>query len=194
MMREGAGPGIRALQRSPLPPLPPEAPATCAWLRWGGSTTRGWGCTPSRLIREARSPIGRTDTVTRMDRIEPAITEATPGDPRDTTSPWAFGADYRKVVLGNVLAADKRAFLRDLLECNTTGAQRIRAAVPRGWTVADKTGTGNYGTLNDIDIVWHTKSAPPLLNSLMSSKSTKDAAYDQALIADAAAYVVDTLG
>ncbi|MGW7551267.1 serine hydrolase [Streptomyces rimosus] len=75
-----------------------------------------------------------------MDRIELAITEAAPGYPRDTTSPWAFGADYRKVVLGNVLAADKRAFLRDLLERNTTGAQRIRTAVPRGWTVVDKAG------------------------------------------------------
>ncbi|WP_260476189.1 serine hydrolase [Streptomyces sp. WAC 06783] len=140
------------------------------------------------------SPVGRTDTVTRMDRIEPAITEATPGDPRDTTSTRAFGTDYRKVVLGNVLAADKRAFLRDLLERNTTGAQRIRAAVPRGWTVAIKTGTGDYGTLNDIAVVWPAKSAPPLLISIMSSKSTKDAAYDQALIADGAAYVMDTLG
>ncbi|MEU7259521.1 serine hydrolase [Streptomyces rimosus] len=111
------------------------------------------------------------DTITRMDRIEPAITEATPGDPRDTTSPRAFGMDYRKVVLGNVLAA-----------------------VPREWTVAIKTGTGDYGILNDIAVVWPAKSAPPLLISIMSSKSTKDAAYDQALIADGAAYVMDTLG
>ncbi|MGW7551268.1 hypothetical protein [Streptomyces rimosus] len=39
-----------------------------------------------------------------------------------------------------------------------------------------------------------TKFAPLRLISLMSSKPTKDATYDQALIADAAAYVVDTLG
>ncbi|MFH8752134.1 class A beta-lactamase [Streptomyces rimosus] len=159
------------------------------------------GTAGNLLLREIGGPGALTaftrslgDTVTRMDRIEPAITEATPGDPRDTTSPRAFGTDYRKVVLGNVLAADKRAFLRDLLERNTTGAERIRAAVPRGWTVADKTGTGDYGTLNDIAVVWPAKSSPPLLISIMSSKSTKDAAYDQALIADAAAYVVDTLG
>ncbi len=57
-------------------------------------------------------------------------------------------------MLGNVLTAVKRAFLRDLLERNTTGAQRIRATIPRGWAVADKADTGDYETLNDIAVVW----------------------------------------
>ncbi|MFB9907756.1 class A beta-lactamase [Allokutzneria oryzae] len=144
---------------------------------------------PDQVTAYARS-LG--DTVTRMDRIEPLITEATPGDPRDTTSPKAFGTDYQKLVLGDALPADKRAFLRDLLERNTTGAQRIRAGVPQGWTVADKTGTGDYGTLNDIAIVWPPDSAP-LVVAIMSSKSTKDAEYNQAVIAEAAAYAVATL-
>lgn len=146
---------------------------------------------PPQLTEYARS-LG--DTVTRMDRIEPAITEATPGDPRDTTSPRAFGAIYHKIVAGDALPTDKRAFLRDLLEHNATsaGAQRIRAAVPQGWTVADKTGTGDYGTLNDIAIVWPPNSAP-LVIAIMSSKATKDAEYNQALIAEAARYVVATL-
>jgi beta-lactamase class A len=127
-----------------------------------------------------------------MDRIEPAIVEATPGDPRDTTSPRAIGGDYDRIVLRDALPPDKRAFLRDLLERNTTGAQRIRAGVPHGWTVADKTGTGDYGTLNDIAIVWPPGSAP-LTIAIMSSKDASDAEYDQAIIAEAAAYVVATL-
>ncbi|WP_221639469.1 class A beta-lactamase [Nocardia bhagyanarayanae] len=144
---------------------------------------------PAELTAYAR---GLGDTVTRMDRTEPTITQAIPGDPRDTTSPRALGTDYQQIVLGDALPADKRAFLRDLLERNTTGAQRIRAGVPQGWTVADKTGTGDYGTLNDIGIVWPPDSAP-LVIALMSSKATADARYDQALLAEAAAYVVDTL-
>ncbi|SDN23691.1 class A beta-lactamase [Allokutzneria albata] len=144
---------------------------------------------PARLTEYAR---GLGDTVTRMDRIEPAITEATPGDPRDTTSPRAFGATYQKIVLGDALPPEKRAFLRDLLERNTTGAQRIRAGVPGGWTVADKTGTGDYGTLNDIGIVWPPNS-PPIVIAIMSSKAAKDAKYDQALIAEAAAHVATAL-
>jgi beta-lactamase class A len=146
---------------------------------------------PAELTAYVRS-LG--DTVTRMDRIEPLIVEATPGDPRDTTSPRTIGTDYEKIVLGDALPPDKRDFLRDLLERNATGAgaQRIRAGMPQGWTVADKTGTGDYGTLNDIAIVWPPQSEP-LVIAIMSSKATKDAEYNPALIAEAAAYVADTL-
>ncbi|WP_181776472.1 class A beta-lactamase [Amycolatopsis pittospori] len=144
---------------------------------------------PAQLTAFTRS-LG--DTVTQMDRIEPAITEATPGDPRDTTTPRAFGADYQKIVLGDALPEDKRDFLRDLLRRNTTGAERIRAGLPPGWSVADKTGTGDYGTMNDIAVVWPPDRAP-IVVAIMSSKAAKDAPYDQALLAEAAEYVVEKL-
>ncbi|GAA2776189.1 class A beta-lactamase [Saccharopolyspora taberi] len=146
---------------------------------------------PTELTAYAR---GLGDEVTRMDRFEPAIADAVPGDLRDTTSPRAFGENYRRIVLGDALPEQKRAFLRDLLERNGTGAgaQRIRAGVPQGWAVADKTGTGDYGTVNDIAIVWPPDTAP-LVISVMSTKSAKDAPYDQALVAEAAAYAVETL-
>lgn len=132
------------------------------------------------------------DEVTRMDRLEPAITEAAPGDPRDTTSPRAYGSDFRQIVLGEALPADKRAFLVDLLRRNQTGGARIRAGLPKDWTVADKTGTGDYGTLNDFAVAWPPTGAP-LLIGLMSSKDTRDAAYDQALLAEAARHVATAL-
>ncbi|GAB3966808.1 class A beta-lactamase [Plantactinospora veratri] len=146
---------------------------------------------PAQLTAYARS-LG--DTVTRMDRIEPAITQATPGDPRDTTSPRAIGTDYQKILLGDALVPEKRAFLRDLLERNATsvGPRRIRAGVPKGWTVADKTGTGGYGTVNDIGVVWPPNSSP-LVIAIMASKATRDADHDQAIIAKATEYAVATL-
>ncbi|MEU6642695.1 class A beta-lactamase [Saccharomonospora sp. NPDC046836] len=157
------------------------------------------GTAGNLLLRDLGGPAELTaylrgigDDVTRMDRIEPAIVEATPGDPRDTTTPRAIGTDYQRIVLGDALPADKREFLRDLLERSATGARRIRAGVPRGWRVADKTGTGDYGTLNDIGVVWPPDSGP-LVIAIMSSKSTVDAEYDEALLAETAAYVVDTL-
>lgn len=146
---------------------------------------------PARLTAYVR---GIGDTVTRLDRIEPFITEATPGDPRDTTSPRAFGGTFRNIVLGDALSTDKRDFLRDLLQRNATsaGAERIRAGIPKGWTVADKTGTGDYGTLNDIAIAWPPDAAP-LVISIMSSKATRDADYKPALLAEAARHVVTEL-
>ncbi|GAA2451169.1 serine hydrolase [Streptomyces lavendulocolor] len=127
-----------------------------------------------------------------MDRTEPAITEATPGDPRDTTSPRALGTDFHRLVLGDALPPGERHFLSDLLRRNRTGDNRIRAGVPAGWAVADKTGTGDYGTLNDIAIV-RPPNARPLLIALMSSKPARDAHYDEALLARAAAYTVSVL-
>ncbi|OLZ53887.1 class A beta-lactamase [Amycolatopsis keratiniphila] len=157
------------------------------------------GTAGNLLLRDLGGPAALTaftrglgDTVTRMDRIEPAITEATPGDLRDTTTPRAFAADYREIVLGDTLAADKRDFLRDLLQRTVTGAGRIRAGLPPGWTVAGKTGTGEYGTLNDIAVLWPPGKAPIVL-AVMSSKAAKDAPYDEALLAEAAKYVVEKL-
>ena len=137
---------------------------------------------PAELTKYLR---GLGDDVTRMDRWEPDLTSAVPDDPRDTSTPRALGTTYRKLVLGKDL-------LRDLMDRNTTGDQRIRAGVPKGWKVADKTGTGEYGTMNDVGLAW-PPTGEPLLISLMSSKPTADAPYDQALLAEAAAYVATAL-
>ncbi len=160
------------------------------------------GTAGNLLLRELGGPphLGaylRTldDTVTRAVRDEPALTEATPGDVRDTTSPRAIGSDYQRIVLGDALPAEKRAFLRRLLEENqtTAGRTRIKAGLPPGWTIADKTGTGGFGTRNDIAIVWPPDDAPPLLIAVMSAKDDRNAQGDDALLARAAEHVVATL-
>ncbi|MFC3894874.1 class A beta-lactamase [Lentzea rhizosphaerae] len=157
------------------------------------------GTAGNLLLRDLGGPAELTkylrelgDTETRMDRVEPAITEATPGDPRDTATPRSLGTDYQRLVLGDALPQDKRDFLTDLLERSVTGAKRVRAGVPQGSRVASKTGTGDHGTLNDIAVVW-PPGREPILVALMSSKSAADAKYDEALLAEAAAYVVKTL-
>jgi beta-lactamase class A len=96
---------------------------------------------------------GIGDDVTRVDRIEPDLNEAVPGDERDTTTPAQFAADLRTVLLGGALDPDDRALLVDLMRGTTTGAGTIRAGVPEDWTVADKTGTGSYGVRNDVGVV-----------------------------------------
>ncbi|MET9226335.1 class A beta-lactamase [Lentzea sp. NPDC003310] len=144
---------------------------------------------PAELTRYLRE-LG--DAETRMDRVEPDITSATPGDPRDTATPRSLGTDYRRIVLGDALEPAKRDFLKDLLERSVTGAKRVRAGVPQGSKVASKTGTGGHGTVNDIAVVWPPNRGP-LLVAVMSSKATADARYDEALVADAAAYVLKTL-
>ncbi|MFZ2237164.1 MAG: class A beta-lactamase, partial [Dokdonella sp.] len=72
---------------------------------------------PSGFTRFVRS-VG--DTVTRLDRIEPDMSEGTPGDPRDTTSPIAMLETLRKLVLGDTLSMQSRGQLTAWLVANTT--------------------------------------------------------------------------
>ena len=99
------------------------------------------------------------DPVTRLDRYETMMSEGTPGDPRDTTTPDAAAAAWERVLLGDVLAPASRALLTRWLIANTTGDTRLRAGLPKGWVVGDKTGTGGHGSVNDIAIVWPTRAA-----------------------------------
>lgn len=103
------------------------------------------------------------DASFRLDRWETALNSALPGDERDTTTPSAMAASLKKLVLGDVLAVPQREQLIDWMKANTTGDAGIRAGVPAGWTVGDKTGSGGYGTTNDIAVLWPQKGAPLVL-------------------------------
>ncbi|MDF2940226.1 MAG: beta-lactamase [Gammaproteobacteria bacterium] len=115
---------------------------------------------PQSVTAFARS-IG--DKSFRVDRWEPALNSAIPGDPRDTTTPLAMAQSLQKLVFGNVLAPAQQSQLQTWLKQNTTGNARIRAGVPSGWIVGDKTGTGDYGTTNDIAVLWPPKGSPIIL-------------------------------
>ena len=125
------------------------------------------------------------DSVTNCSRIEPALSSAVPGDLRDTTTPRVLGSDLRQVVVGDVLSADRRAILVDWLVHNQTGNGLIRSVVPSGWKVGDKTGNGDYGTRNDMAVLWPPTGSPIVL-SVMSSRAAKDDPFDDQLVARAA--------
>jgi beta-lactamase class A len=116
---------------------------------------------PEGLTAYARS-LG--DMVTRLDRIEPDLNEAIPGDPRDTTSPAAMLSDLRALVLGSALSASSKDQLTGWLIGNKTGDTRLRAGLPSGWRVGDKTGSGERGTTNDVGIIWPPGRAPILVS------------------------------
>ncbi|MFE6040755.1 class A beta-lactamase [Streptomyces sp. NPDC056452] len=133
------------------------------------------------------------DDVTRMERSEPQLNDWTPGATRDTSTPRALAADLRAFVLGDVLDRDERAQLTEWLRTSTTGAGLIRAGVPDGWEVGDKSGAGStYGTRNDIAVVW-PPGAAPIVMAVMSNRTEDGAAYDDRLIAQAASVVAGSL-
>jgi len=105
---------------------------------------------PAAITRHAR---GLGDTMTRLDRIEPALNESRPGDPRDTTTPRAMSVALRSALLGNALSPAGRAQLMQWMVATKTGGERLRAGMPAAWRVGDKTGTGSRGSTNDVAIV-----------------------------------------
>lgn len=132
------------------------------------------------------------DTTTQADRYETDLNEATPGDRRDTSTPRALVSTLRAYTLGDVLDARKRALLLDWLTRNTTGDALIRAGVPAGWQVGDKTGNARYGTRNDIAVV-RPPGAAPIILAVLSSRAAPDAAHDDRLIARATEVTVAAL-
>lgn len=145
---------------------------------------------PAGLTAFAR---GLGDNVTRLDRTEPTLNEALPGDPRDTTSPNAMAATLSKLVLGTALSPASHAQLATWMVATKTGDDRLRAGLPKSWRVGDKTGTGERGTANDIAVIWTTDRAPMVMTVYLTGASGT-AATKNAVIADVARAVVTTLG
>jgi beta-lactamase class A len=112
---------------------------------------------PAGLTQFARS-LG--DRVTRLDRNEPGLNAATPGDERDTTSPRAMAEDMRQVLLGDTLSEASRRQLESWLIGDKVGDKRLRAGLPPSWRIGDKTGSGDHGTANTIAIIWPPGRAP----------------------------------
>ncbi len=122
------------------------------------------------------------DTVTRLDRIEPALTSAIPGDPRDTTSPAAMLGTLRNLVLGTALAMGSREMLIGWLLGSRTGAARLRAGMP-GWRVGDKTGSGARGTTNDVAVAWPPGRAPIVVTAYLTETAVPPAQRNATLAA-----------
>lgn len=144
---------------------------------------------PSAVTRFCRSI---RDEVTRLDRWEPDLNSAEPGRVTDTSSPLAIGRTYGRLTLGDALEAGDRERLTGWLLGNTTSGNRFRAGLPKHWTVADKTGTGGYGTTNDVGIAWPTGRGP-IVMAVLSTKHDAAAPADEPLVADTAALLATAL-
>ncbi|MBV9395688.1 MAG: class A beta-lactamase [Methylobacteriaceae bacterium] len=142
----------------------PLAETCAAAIIWSDNTAG------NLMLRELGGPVGLTeyvrslaDNVTRLDRTEPDLNSAIPGDPRDTTCPGAMLDDLQKILLGSVLSTSSRDLLLSWMIASQTGAKRIRGGLPPDWRVGDKTGTGENASANDIAIAYPPNRAPLLV-------------------------------
>src|SRR5262249_13108055 len=144
---------------------------------------------PSGLTDFART-LG--DRVTRLDRKEPELNNAIPGDDRDTTSPRSMLGDMARLLTGDVLSESSRRQLEEWLRGNKTGAAMLRAGIPGNWIIGDKTGRGANGATNDIPIIRPPGRAPILL-VIYCVGSTSNVNDRERVIAEAAKIVAESL-
>lgn len=122
------------------------------------------------LLQTLGGPAGLTafvrglgDAATRLDRAEPTLNSALPGDPRDTTTPAAMVESLKAMLLGGGLEPESCQRLEGWMRASLTGGDRLRAGLPATWTVGDKTGTGDRGTVNDVAVLRPPGRAPILV-------------------------------
>ena len=111
------------------------------------------------------------EEVTRLARLEPELNTGVPDDLRDTSTPLAYLGTMQRMLLGDTLSLAGREQLLAWLVANRTGDARIRAGVPAGWTVGDKTGTSGQGDVHDVAVLLPPNGAPRLVVAVMSETS-----------------------
>lgn len=121
---------------------------------------------------------GQGDAVTRLDRTEPTLNTALPGDPRDTTSPAAITATLERCLLGDALTRPNRARLEAWMVACETGKTKLRAGLPPAWPVGDKTGSGDNNTANVVAIIRPPGRAPILAGIYMTGSDASAPARD----------------
>lgn len=166
--------------------------------------TKSDGFAGNTLLKQIGGPPGLTrffratgDRTSRLDRTEPTLTHWAPGEKRDTTTPAAAARTFAELTTGKTLHAQDRARLVGWLKASLTGANRIKAGLPKDWTVGDKTGTGgasNHGTANDLAIVWTPGSSAPIILSVFTNRNDDDTPHDDKVIASAATALAKALG
>jgi beta-lactamase class A len=142
--------------------------------------TRSDNTAANLLLRHLGGPAAVTtfarslgDDQTRLDRWEPMLNEALPGDLRDTTTPQALGAGYRRLLVEDALDPPARERLLGWMRATLTSDKRFRAGLPSGWTSADKTGGGDYGTTNDAGLLIGPAGQRVLLTVLTRSRDDR---------------------
>lgn len=120
------------------------------------------------------------DRVTRLDRTEPELNRRDGVEPLDTTTPRAMAQTLKRFLTPGVLSAASRQLLQNWLLSNTTGGRRLKAGLPSGWMIGDKTGT-NQTDANDVGVLFPPHGAPIYVSAYLAESSASSAIKEQTL-------------
>lgn len=111
-------------------------------------------------------------------------------DPRDTSTPTAMAKLLERLFTGRALKPASTRLLNEIMERNTTGKARIRARLPGGTVVAEKTGTIG-GSVNNVGLVSLPGNAGKLIVAVFIKQSRKPYEDRERTIADISRLLYD---
>jgi len=121
------------------------------------------------------------DNVTRLDRIEPDLNEAIDGDVRDTTTPNAMVKSLHQLFFGDVLSqASKRQLKQWMIDNKVTG-RLLRSVLPKNWLIADRSGSGGFGSRGITAVVWSEQRAPIIISIYLTQTDASFAQRNKAI-------------
>nr|AIA16944.1 ClassA_beta_lactamase [uncultured bacterium] len=184
------------------------APVTRAHVKEGGMTLEALceaairqsdNTAANLLLNVLGGPKGFTefarslgDEFTRLDRMEPELNMGSAGDERDTTTPAAMAKDLQRLFTSDVLTVESRKRLEDWMAANETGTRMIRASVPAGWRVGDKTGRSGKGATNDIAIL-RPPTGEPIFMAIYTNAPNESSEGREKLVAEVARIALEAL-
>jgi beta-lactamase class A len=131
-----------------------------------------------------------SETLAAARKADPKIEErgshpnpAFDNDPRDTSAPRAMADLLTKIFSGHALSPASAKVLMATMERCHTGDDRIRARLPAGTVVADKTGTLG-GSVNDVGVITLPEGKGQLVIAFFIKKSDLPFAARERVIAD----------
>ncbi|ENR5392488.1 class A beta-lactamase [Providencia rettgeri] len=104
------------------------------------------------------------DTATRSDRYEPELTINPENDLRDTTTPDAMSRSLKEILTGEVLTQVSRNQLKEWMINNKVADYMLRASLPKGWKIADRSGASEYGVRGITSMVWSNNHEPVFIS------------------------------
>lgn len=125
------------------------------------------------------------DKVTRLDRFEPDLNQVKLGDLRDTTTPQAMTQTLYKLLFTPSLSAQNQAQLKDWLLANQVTGNLLRAVLPKGYSIGDRSGAGDFGARGITAVIWEpieeNKNAPIIVSIYITQTEASMEDRDQAI-------------
>lgn len=140
-----------------------------------------------KLVTDFARSIG--NETFNIKHYEPNL-NSDPTNEDDTSTPKDMAISLQKLTLGDVLTQSQRRQLISWMRNNVTDYKRIRAGVPIGWAVSDKTGSGDYGIANDIGIL-SSPVCKPIVLAIYTVRNKQDAKSREDVVATVTSIVME---